>query len=296
MGAWTVSAASLACRGVIPSKRTTSSRSLGWTSLLVDVHAGIAWNQTYHANVTLDPRVGVSLRGQYLSHYYARGTWRPDVFSPGTTTVLRSEEQRRFRFSPLQGSECEFALIYVPLGQLEEMAEHVRRPGQRARAPWFNQLLAQDPETPRVARALIAAMRGGADELYASTVSAWLATHVLVRRHDEDRASGELSDRRLRRVLDLVAVHFAERLTLERLAAEAGISKFHFARLFREQMGVTPYRYVMETRLAAARTILETTDLEVAAVALRCGYLTVAHFSSAFSARFGRSPSAARRR
>lgn len=287
----TLSPASLRCRSVIPSKRCVSSRDLGWRSLLVDVHTGIGWNKTYTAVTTLDPRIGVSLRGQYLSHYHARGVWRPDVYAPGTTTVLRSDETRRFRFAPLDGAECEFALIYLPLAQLEATIEQLRRPGQRTSVPWFNQFLARDPAIAQVTRSLIEAMRAGVDELYAGTVSAWLSAHIVVgNRGSDSRRPGELSDRRLARVIELVTVHFADPLTLEQLAAEAGISKYHFTRVFRQKVGMTPYRFVKETRLAAAREMLVTTDLAVAEIATHCGFTAASHFATAFSQRYGMSP------
>lgn len=56
-------------------------------------------------------------------------------------------------------------------------------------------------------------------------------------------------------------VHYAEDLTLERLAAEASVSKFHFIRLFRRATGTTPRVRLAHVRLAAARTMLLETDL-----------------------------------
>ena len=291
----TVSAESLRCRSVIPSKHSTSSRDIGWTSLLVDVHSGMAWNRPYAAVTTLDPRIGVSFSGEYLIHFFSRGAWRADVNRPGMTTVLRVEDDRRFSFTPLQEDECRFALVYFPLEQLAAAADHFRRPGQRLAIPSFNQVQVEDRAITEVTRSVIRAMEAGADELYADTVSAWLATHVLVQERaapgaEDTRRDGELSDGRLRRVVEFIAVHFAERITLEQLAAEAGISKFHFARLFRDKLGQTPFRFLAETRLAAARKMLVTTDMRVTEIALACGYAAASHFTTAFSAKYGTSP------
>ncbi len=52
-----------------PPERCVSSRDLGWASLLVEVHSGIAWNKAYNAVTTLDPRVSVHLSGHYLIHH-----------------------------------------------------------------------------------------------------------------------------------------------------------------------------------------------------------------------------------
>ena len=291
---WSVSPESFRCRAAIPSRRCVSSRDLGWRTLLVDVHSDIEWNEPYGAVTTLDPRIGVSLSGQYSSHYYSRGRWRPDVYRPGTTTVLRSEEARKFRFSPLGQPQCEFALVYFPLGQLEEVADYLRRPGQRLQVPWFNQVVAEDRALAQVVSSLIGAMSERANELYAETASTWLAAHVLMRTGaatEDARGEREISDSRLRRVLDYISENFGDPLSLAELAAEAGISKFHFARLFRQKVGVAPHLFLTRVRLDAARRMLLGTDLSIKEIAGRCGYVSAAHFTTAFSTQHGVPPS-----
>jgi AraC family transcriptional regulator len=253
------------------------------------------WNRPYTAVTTLDPRIGVHISGTYLIHFYSRGVWRQDIYRPGTTTVLRSDEERGFRFASHQDTDCEFANIYLPMGLLAETADYLKRPGQRAPVPSFNQVQAHDRAILEVTRALIGAMKNGADELYAESASAWFASHVLVHEKsfglDEDnRGVGEISDARLRRVIEFISVHFAGSITLDQLAAEAGISKYHFIRLFRRKTGQTPFRFLSETRLEAARKMLVTTDLSVSKVALACGYSAASHFTTAFSSEYGTSP------
>jgi AraC family transcriptional regulator len=290
-----VSAASLRCASMIPSKRCVSSRDLGWSSLLLDVHSGMTWNEPFVSVPTLDPRISVSLSGRWLVNFFSKGTWRADLSEPGTTTVIRMEDDRRFRLVPLRDDDCHFALIYFPLDQLAATVDHLRRPGQRSAVPMFNRVQGKDRAVAQVARALIMAMQQGANELYAETVSAWLATHLLVQSnayvpYEDDRSAGSISDARLRRVIEFISVHFGEQISLERLAAEAGISKYHFTRLFREKVGQTPYRFLSEIRLAAAAKMLVTTNLRVSEIALLCGYTIASHFTTAFSARYGAAP------
>jgi len=291
-----VSAASMRCAGMVPSRRCVSSRDLGWSALLLDVHSGMRWDVPYRSVPTLDPRIGVSLSGRWMVNFCYKGTWRHEVSEPGTTTLLRLEDDQRFRLVPLRDEEdCHFAHIYFPLAQLAATVDHLRRPGQRSAVPMFNRVQGQDRAVAQVTRALMMAMEQGASELYAETVSAWLATHLLVQSksyvpYEDDRSAGDISDVRLRRVIEFISVRFGEQLTLERLAAEAGISKFHFTRLFREKVGQTPYRYLSEIRLAAAAKMLVTTDLRIGEIALLCGYPIASHFTTAFSARYGAPP------
>lgn len=295
----TVSKASLSCKDMIPSRQCVSSRDLGWTSLLVEVHSGMHWNRPYTAVTTLDPRIGVHFSGNYLIHFFSNGAWRQDVYRSGTTTVLRSDDERGFRFAPLQDDNCEFANIYLPFEQLAETADHLRRPGQRRSVPSFHQVQAHDSAIIEVTRAVIRAMESGADELYAETVSAWIASHVLIHEEafglgEDNRKGGTISDARLRRVIEFISVHFGEQLTLDRLAAEAGISKYHFTRVFHDRVGQTPFRFLTETRLAAAEKLLVTTNLRVGDIAMACGFAAASHFTTAFAARYGASPTAYR--
>ena len=89
--------------------------------------------------------------------------------------------------------------------------------------------------------------------------------------------------------------NFAHNMTLQTLASEAGISLFHFTRLFKAKVGVTPHRHVVMLRMQHARSLLRCTDLTVAEVALESGYAHLGHFAAAFKREFGLLPKAFRR-
>lgn len=75
------------------------------------------------------------------------------------------------------------------------------------------------------------------------------------------------------------------------LSAQAGISEVYFRKLFAEQFHTTPRQYILDRRLQNATDYLTSTDLSVSAIAERCGFASVYHFSRAFRARFGFTPS-----
>lgn len=99
---------------------------------------------------------------------------------------------------------------------------------------------------------------------------------------------------RLRRVIDFIEANLAEPLTLELLAQVAGLSVFHFARVFRQSTGFSPYRYVSERRLLRAQRLLMASELSVHEIAQACGYPRHANFSAAFARARGMPPSAYR--
>jgi AraC family transcriptional regulator len=92
-----------------------------------------------------------------------------------------------------------------------------------------------------------------------------------------------------------MAEHVAEDFNLARLAAQAGLSKFHFDRLFKSAMGVSPSRYHLKLRMDAARRLLRETKKSVGAVALDVGYTNSSHFAQRFRRETGLSPNEYRR-
>jgi AraC family transcriptional regulator len=104
---------------------------------------------------------------------------------------------------------------------------------------------------------------------------------------------------RLKRVQPVVAFaagHLDQELTLEALAAQAGLSVFHLHRVFCVAAGETPKRFTMRLRLGRAAAMLLAGRDSVLDVALACGFQSHEVFCRAFRRRFGMTPSAYRQR
>lgn len=89
--------------------------------------------------------------------------------------------------------------------------------------------------------------------------------------------------------------HLAEPLSVEGLAARAGLSPRTFARRFRAGYGTTPYRWLLAQRLILARRLLETTDRSVEQVAEQAGFGTAAALRVHFRRGVATAPLAYRR-
>jgi AraC-like DNA-binding protein len=97
-------------------------------------------------------------------------------------------------------------------------------------------------------------------------------------------------------VRDYIQKHLAEPLPLERLARHAGLSKFHFCRLFRQETGRSPMEEVRILRMRRARDLLQTTGLPMKAIAARVGLSDEFRLSHLFRRYHGTAPSALRRK
>jgi AraC family transcriptional regulator len=96
---------------------------------------------------------------------------------------------------------------------------------------------------------------------------------------------------RLRRVLDYIAAHLDQDLSLADLARTAGMSAHHFAVLFRQRMGTSPHRYVVEQRLEHAKRLLRDHARSILEVALLSGFESQSHFGRVFRRVVGMTPS-----
>ncbi|QUD83543.1 helix-turn-helix domain-containing protein [Gordonia polyisoprenivorans] len=99
------------------------------------------------------------------------------------------------------------------------------------------------------------------------------------------------SDTSVSAVLEWVIGHLDSDLSVSGLAARARMSRRSFLRHFRDATGTTPARWVTTQRVAHARTLLETTDLDIGLIAHRCGFGSEVTLRQNFVARFGVSPS-----
>jgi AraC family transcriptional regulator len=118
---------------------------------------------------------------------------------------------------------------------------------------------------------------------------------ALIQKYSRDlaispQAKGGISRVRLQRVLDYIAANGHLDIKLGDLADVAGMSRFHFARLFRQDMGVTPHRYLMDQRLQQAKALLRLDTRSVSEVAAETGFANAGHFARVFRRYAGVSP------
>jgi AraC family transcriptional regulator len=88
--------------------------------------------------------------------------------------------------------------------------------------------------------------------------------------------------------------NFDRSIGLEDLAEHCCVSLFHFSRIFKAVMKVTPHQYLSEIRLNHAKVLLENTKYPVTQIALQCGYNSVEHFATAYKQRFETTPTETR--
>lgn len=98
-----------------------------------------------------------------------------------------------------------------------------------------------------------------------------------------------------RRCLELMRARLSEDISLDEMAAEAQLSSFHFARMFKQSLGVPPRVYLTRLRVEKACELLKQTDLSITEIALDVGYSSNQVLARVFLRHMRMSPSDYRR-
>lgn len=105
--------------------------------------------------------------------------------------------------------------------------------------------------------------------------------------------AGDLSEHDARRIMaarHIIEERWHEKLTLASLARASGLNRAKLTRGFRSMFACSVADVIADRRMSGARQLIVATDLPIASIGLRCGYLNNASFTRAFSRRFGLAP------
>jgi AraC family transcriptional regulator len=128
---------------------------------------------------------------------------------------------------------------------------------------------------------------------YAEALSLALASRVAslcASAPDADRRIAPLSSRQLARITEHIGKNLSEPLTIDRLAAVANMSPFHFARCFKQTTGMAPHQFVIRERVVRARKMLASTELPIGDIAMSLGFASQSHFTDVYRRITGRTP------
>jgi len=113
---------------------------------------------------------------------------------------------------------------------------------------------------------------------------------VVSGRREKPSAASARDRRRAVETALWIDAHSHQEIDLEQTAAQAGISPFHFVRLFSSVLGVTPHQYLVRSRLRHAARLLADDDISITGVAYEVGFGDLSNFVRTFHRAAGLSP------
>ncbi|MBS0663623.1 MAG: helix-turn-helix transcriptional regulator [Verrucomicrobia bacterium] len=199
-----------------------------------------------------------------------------------------------FRFKTLTPEPFEVVLVILSLGIFNEALEEVY--GKEASRVRLRDLSGfRDPAlTVLLQKLRDEAMLRAPSRLFvrgiAQAVAVYLARNYAVVDDNAITSTPSLPGFKLRRIIEWMTENMADDFSLAKLAKQAGLSEFHFTRLFKRATGVPPLQYQIKIRMDAARRLLRESELSVITIANQVGYSTPSHFAQVFRKETGLTP------
>jgi AraC family transcriptional regulator len=214
---------------------------------------------------------------------------------PGTVTVIPAGSSSRWDiYQPLNVLQ-----LYLPHTTLQRVAHEA---DMAAPGDLVERTVHPDPVTSRLLLSAADALEGSAalDSLFRHQLTDLLATRLLAG-HAGSPATlqpvmGGLSPKALGRAIERLRSGSETDVSLAALASDAGLSRFHFCRAFKESTGLSPHAWLRQHRLGQAMNMLGDTDASVVSIAAALGYSSQTAFAAAFRKLTGEAPSDWRRR
>jgi AraC family transcriptional regulator len=214
---------------------------------------------------------------------------------PGVVTIIPAGSTSRWDIP----QSLSVVQLYLPHKTLERVAGEARTatPGdllERSGHP--------DPITSRLLLSAADALEGSEalDTLFRQQLIDLLATRLLAAHAGSpitvQPVMGGLSPTALLRAIERLRSDSDADVSLAALASDAGLSRFHFCRAFKESTGLSPHAWLRQHRLEQAMNMLRDTDASVVSVAAALGYGSQTAFAAAFRKLTGATPSDWRKR
>lgn len=110
-----------------------------------------------------------------------------------------------------------------------------------------------------------------------------------------EKVAENVTNQRMMKFLQFINSHYSEEISLEDLAKSANVSKSECLRCFRATLKISPYKYLMDFRIAKAAKLLSDSNLSIAEISNLVGFNQQSYFGKCFKEKIGCSPLAFRK-
>lgn len=292
------SAASLA--SYPPGRQVARGQGPAWSEVDLSVFSLTAQAEAFDMPAVSEPFIAWVVAGEaQTEEREIGGAWVKSHIAPGSLFLTMAGAPYTFRWTRLSPEPLEIVLLLLGMPLFEQAMRELY--GERAQEAHFRNMSGvQDASLVTLLQALKSELaQPQASALLVRGVSQAIAVHLA--RHYVDlgasplAAGSALPSYKLRLVTRAMSEQLGAPFSLAALAAIAGMSEFHFNRLFKKATGMPPSQYQIKLRMQEARRLLRETPASIVAIANDVGYANPSHFAQLFRKETGLSPSDYRR-
>jgi AraC-like DNA-binding protein len=132
-------------------------------------------------------------------------------------------------------------------------------------------------------------------KMYAETLTQLMVVHLLTKyvsiRIDTKLAGSGLPRHLQNRIREYIYENLVGDISIDTLSNLAGLSSYHFVRMFNCSFGIPPHQYVVIGRIEKAKQLLKFSEMSMTQIALEVGYQSHSHFTNVFRKMTGYTPS-----
>jgi AraC family transcriptional regulator len=217
------------------------------------------------------------------------------TFRPGVVIIIPEGSSSRWDIP----KPVDVVQLYLPHSTLARVADEADTSKPK---DLLERTAHPDPITSRLLLSAADVLESNAalDALFRQQLTDLLATRLLAAHTGapavDQPVVGGLAPKALMRAIERLRSDSDADVSLAALAAEAGLSRFHFCRAFKESTGLSPHGWLRQHRLEQAMQMLREADVSVVSVAAALGYASQTAFAAAFRRLTGDTPTDWRRR
>ena len=217
------------------------------------------------------------------------------TFRPGVVIIIPEGSSSRWDIP----KPVDVVQLYLPHTTLKRVADEA---DTATPIDLLERTAHPDPVTSRLLLSAADVLEGNEalDALFRQQLTDLLATRLLAAHSGSSTTiqpvRGGLAPKTLLRAIERLRSDSDMDVSLAALAADAGLSRFHFCRAFKESTGLSPHAWLRQHRLEQAMNMLRDTDASIVSVAAELGYASQTAFAAAFRKLTGETPSDWRRR
>lgn len=282
----------------VPSRNLLGTKGAAGNDIYIQIYSHQAKTAAFLVPAVAEPMLVWVVRGSAIvEEREIGGDWQTSHVKSHDFFLTHSHSPYEIRWQANDDTPFEVMHLYLPIPLLETVARKTPKQTGQSYSCFLGEVSGIRDEKVSTFLGLIYNEITGtqpASLTYIEGIVQSLTVHLVRQygRSDKDakNSGSRLPAHRLHRVQSYFKDHIDEKFDLDICAKEAGLSPYHFSRLFKKTTGTTPSHYFIAQKIAKSQQLMRETDLSILEISLMLGYESSSHFSKIFKRETGVTP------